>query len=243
MNNSRPQLFGMLAGLFLAVGLVLSSMLATTTWLKVKNSQFITAKGSTRKNVKSDLVVWKGSFTTEAPTLLEAQQKLKANAVKVGQFLTGNSVTNYIFKPIGIEELKASIKDADGWRQERTTGYRLTQSVRVESSDVDRLAQLDTTPLVEQGVLFTTERPQFLYTKVAEEKIEMLADATRDARARAEQIAAQGSRSIANLHDAEMGVFQITPLHETDTSSGGENDTSSLDKTITAVVSATFLLK
>ena len=243
MNNSRPQLFGMLAGLFLAVGLVLSSMLATTTWLKVKNSQFITAKGSTRKNVKSDLVVWKGSFTTEAPTLLEAQQKLKANAVKVGQFLTGNSVSNYVFKPIGIEELKASIKDADGWRQERTTGYRLTQSVRVESSDVDRLAQLDTTPLVEQGVLFTTERPQFLYTKVAGEKIEMLADATRDARARAEQIAAQGSRSIANLHDAEMGVFQITPLHETDTSSGGENDTSSLDKTITAVVSATFLLK
>ena len=243
MNNSRPQLFGMLAGLFLAVGLVLSSMLATTTWLKVKNSQFITAKGSTRKNVKSDLVVWKGTFTTEAPTLLEAQQKLKANAVKVGQFLTGNSVSNYVFKRIGIEELKASIKDADGWRQERTTGYRLTQSVRVESSDVDRLAQLDTTPLVEQGVLFTTERPQFLYTKVAGEKIEMLADASRDARARAEQIAAQGSRSIANLHDAEMGVFQITPLHETDTSSGGENDTSSLDKTITAVVSATFLLK
>jgi len=38
-------------------------------------------------------------------------------------------------------------------------------------------------------------------------------------------------------------VFQITPSHETDTSSGGENDTSSLDKTITAVVTATFLLK
>jgi hypothetical protein len=233
----------MLAGLFLAVGLVLSSMLATTTWLKVKNSQFITAKGSTRKNVKSDLVVWKGSFTTEAPTLLETQQKLKADAVKVGQFLTVSGVTNYVFKPIGIEELKSSIKDADGWRQERTTGYRLTQAVRVESPDVDRLAQLDTTPLVEQGVLFTTDPPQFLYTKVAEEKIEMLADATKDARARAEQIAAQGSRSIANLHDAEMGVFQITPSHETDTSSGGENDTSSLDKTITAVVTATFLLK
>ena len=243
MNRSRPQLFGMLAGLFLAVGLVLSAMLATTTWLKVKNSQFITAKGSTRKNVKSDLVVWKGSFSTEAPTLLEAQQKLKADAAKVGQFLTASGVSNYIFKPIGIEGIKAQLKDADGWRQERTTGYRLTQSIRVESSDVERLGQLDTTPLVEEGVLFTTEPPQFLYTKVAGEKIEMLADATRDARARAEQIAAQGSRNIANLHDAEMGVFQITPLHETDTSGGGENDTSSPDKTITAVVSATFLLK
>jgi hypothetical protein len=242
MNNPRPQLFGMLAGLFLAVGLVLSSMLATTTWLKVKNSQFITSKGSTRKNIKSDLIIWQGNFNVEADTLLDAQRKLKTNLVSVGQFLSDNGVTNFIFKPIEIDELKA-MKDADGWKQERTTGYRLTQTVRVESEDVDKVAKLDTTPLVEQGILFTTEPPQFIYTKVGEEKIEMLADATTDARARAEQIAAQGGRGIASLHDAEMGVFQITPLHETDTSSGGENDTSSLDKTITAVVTATFLLK
>ena len=242
MNNSRPQLFGMLAGLFLACGLVLSSMLATTTWLKVKNSQFITSKGSTRKNVKSDLIIWQGDFNVEAGTLLDAQRKLKTDLMAVGQFLASNGVTNFVFKPIEIVELKAT-KDVDGWRQECTTGYRLTQSVRVESEDVDKIGKLDTTPLVEQGILFTTEPPQFIYTKVAEEKIEMLADATKDARTRAEQIAAQGGRAIANLHDAEMGVFQITPLHESDTSGEGESDTSSMDKTITAVVTATFLLK
>lgn len=242
MNNSRPQLFGMLAGLFLACGLVLSSMLAITTWLKVKNSQFITSKGSTRKNVKSDLIIWQGNFNVEAGTLLDAQRELKTDLVAVGQFLTSNGVTNFVFKPIEIMELKAT-KDADGWKQERTTGYHLTQSVCVESEDVEKIAKLDTTPLVEQGILFTTEPPQFIYTKVAEEKIEMLADATKDARARAEQIAAQGGRTIANLHDAEMGVFQITALHGNNTSDEGENDTSSLDKTITAVVTATFLLK
>ena len=246
MNQPRPQLFGMLAGLFLAAGLVWSSMLGTTAWVKIKNSQFITSKGSTRKNVKSDLVVWKGSFTTEAPTLLEAQRKLKADATKVAGFLQAAGVTNVVLTPIAIEEIQASVSNesnGENITRQRTVGYRLTQKVRVESADVERMAQLDTTPLVEQDVLFTTEPPQFLYTKVAEEKIEMLADATKDARARAEQIAAQGDRSIANLHDAEMGVFQITPLHENDTSGGGENDTSSLDKTITAVVTATFLLK
>jgi uncharacterized protein len=248
MNHSRPQLFGMLAGLFLAAGLVLSSMLATTTWLKVKNSQFITSKGSIRRNVKSDLVVWRGSFTTEAPTLLEAQQKLQADRGAVAKFLAANDVTNMVFKPIAIEKREASIEvknPAENTTRsgQRTVGYRLTQSVRVESTDVDRLAQLDTTPLVESGVLFATESPLFLYTKVASEKIEMLADATKDARTRAEQIAAQGGRTIACLHDAEMGVFQITPLHGTDFSGMGENDTSSLDKTITAVVTATFLLK
>ena len=246
MNQPRPQLFGMLAGLFLAAGLVLSSMLGTTAWVKIKNSLFITSKGSTRKNVKSDLVVWNGSFTTEAPTLLDAQHKLKTDATRVEQFLGASGVTNFVFKPIAIEEIQANVSNetnGENISRQRTVGYRLSQKVRVESGDVERMAQLDTTPLVEQGVLFTTEPPQFLYTKVAEEKIEMLADATKDARARAEQIAAQGSRSIANLHDAEMGVFQITPLHESDTSGDGENDTSSLDKTITAVVTATFLLK
>src|SRR5271156_2606480 len=138
--NSRPQLFGMLAGLFLACGLVLSSMLGTTAWVKIKNSQFITAKGSTRKNIKSDLVVWNGSFTTEAPTLLEAQHNLKADASKVGEFLGENGVTNVVFKPIAIEEIQASVSNetnGENISRQRTVGYKLTQKVRVESENVE----------------------------------------------------------------------------------------------------------
>lgn len=246
MNPPRPQLFGMIAGLFLAAGLVFSSMLATATWLKVKNSQFITVKGSTRKNVTSDLIVWQGSFQVQAPALLDAEHQLQANRAKVQNFLDASGVTNVVFQPILIEPLLADVSDsANGEKiqQQRTVGYRLTQKARVESADVGRLAKLDPTPLVADGVLFTAQPPQFLYTRAAEEKIEMLADATKDARARAEQIAAQGGRAIADLHDADMGVFQITPVHGTDTSGEGLSDTTSQDKTITAVVTATFLLK
>ena len=245
MNRPRPQLFGMLACLFLAAGLVFSSMLGTATWLKVKNSQFITVKGSTRRNVTSDLIVWQGSFQVQAPTLLDAQQQLQSNRSKVQNFFTTAGVTNAIFQPILIEPVTADVTDntnGEHIQQQRTVGYRLTQHVRVESTDVTRLAKLDPTPLVTDGLLFTADPPQFLYTRAAEEKIEMLADATKDARARAEQIATQGGRSIASLHDAEMGVFQITPLHASETSSEGENDITSQDKTITAVVTATFVL-
>ena len=147
MNSSRPQLFGMLAGLFLAVGLVLSAMLATTTWLKVKNSQFITVKGSARKNIESDLVVWRGSFVVEAETLLDAQHKVQANRTVVGKFMGAAGVTNFSFAPIGIEEVRAMQKNVDGWMQQRMTGYRLSQVVRVESADVARVDRLDTTPL------------------------------------------------------------------------------------------------
>ena len=226
MSEPRPQLFGMLAGLFLAAGLV-----------------FITVKGSVQKKIESDLVIWSGSFQAEAETLLDAQHQIQANRLLVEKFLGGAGVTNITFAPIAIEELKASKKSADGFVAQRTTGYRLSESVSVESADVNRLDKLDTTPLVEQGVIFTVASPQFIYSKAGETKIEMLADATKDARARAEQIALQGGRSIARLHDADQGIFQITPLHSVTTSWQGESDTTSRLKTITAVVTATFLLK
>ena len=243
MNESRPQLFGMLAGLFLAAGLVLSAMLGTSTWVKIKNSQFVTVKGSVQKNLEADLAIWSGGFQAEAEALLDAQHKIQANRALVEKFLRDAGLTNYAFAPIGIEELKATKKSADGYASQRTDGYRLSQNVSLESPDVDRLDKLDSTPLVEQGVIFTVAPTQFIYTKSGEAKIEMLAEATKDARARAEQIAVQGGRVIARLHNADQGIFQITPLHSVATSWGGENDTRSRRKTITAVVTATFLLK
>ena len=243
MNQSRPQLFGMLAGLFLAAGLVFSAMLGTSAWVKIKNSQFINVKGSVQKSIESDLAIWSGSFQTEAETLLKAQQKIRDDRTLVEKYLRGAGVKESAFLPIGIEELKASQKSADGFVSQRTTGYRLRQSVTVESSEVDRLDRLDTTPLVEQGVLFTVAPLQFIYTKAGDTKIEMLSAATKDARTRAEQMAQQGGRSIAGLQSADQGIFQITPRHSVATSWQGESDTSSRQKTITAVVTASFLLK
>jgi hypothetical protein len=233
----------MLAGLFLAAGLVCSAMLGTSAWVKIKNSQFINVKGAVQKHIESDLAIWTGSFQIEAETLIEAQRNIQANRVLVENFLSAAGVTNLTFTPINIEELKATKKSEDGFVSLRLSGYRLSQSVMVESSDVDRLDKLDTTPLVEQGVVFTVTPLQFIYTKAGEAKIEMLAEATKDARARAEQIATQGGRSIARLQSADQGVFQITPNHSVATSWQGENDTTSRRKTITAVVTATFLLK
>lgn len=233
----------MLAGLFLAAGLVISAMLGTTAWQKIKNSQFVSVKGSVQKDVDSDLAIWSGSFQVEAETLVDAQHKIEANRELVRKFLTDAGISGFVFAPISITEMKATQKSADGWVTQRTTGYRLSQGVSVESTNVDQLDKLDATPLVEQGVIFTVAAPQFIYTQAGAAKIEMLAEATKDARARAEQIAQQGGRAIARLESADQGVFQITPVHSTATSWGGEFDQTSRRKTITAVVSATFLLK
>jgi len=234
----------MLAGLFLAAGLVVSSMLATAAWLRVRNTQFISVKGSARTNVTADLAVWKGSFSARAATLLEAKRELQTNLVKVEAFLRQEGATNFSLLPIVIEEQKGRL-DTNSLVQDLIVGYRLAQPVRVESQDIDQISRLDrdSSELVESGVEFTSEPLSFIYTKSAGAKIEMLAEAARDARARAEQIAGQGGRVIAAMHSAEMGVFQITPRYESQTSGEGMNDTTSADKTITSVVTATFSLK
>ena len=245
MNSPRPHLLGVLAGLFLAGGLVCSAMLFTRAWLKISESQTVSVTGSARKAVRADLAVWNGQFSTEGRTLLEAQNALKVDSAKVETFLRANGITNFTFASISIQELRARQKGEFDTTEQKTVGYRLSQSVQVTSPEVDRITQLDreSTALVEQSVLFTTAPLLYIYTKAGEAKIEMLAEATKDARARAEQIVAHGGRAIDQLRSAKMGVFQITPVHSLQTHWEGINDTSSLEKTITAVISASFSMK
>ncbi len=242
-HSSRSVLFGVVAGLFLAAGLVLSAMLVTRAWLKISEAQEITVTGSARKNIRSDLAVWIGSFSVEGTNLAEAQGRLKTDLAKLESFLRANNFTNYTISPINIQALKA--RESGDPEAQRTVGYRLTQKATIESPEVESVMKLDrdSTALVANGLVFTPAPIGFIYTKSAEAKVEMLADATRDARARADQIALQGGRRIKELRSARMGVFQITALHSNETSGLGVNDTTSLEKTITAVVNTTFRLE
>jgi hypothetical protein len=245
MDTPRPQRFGMLAGLFLAAGLVASALLLARTWLRISESQTITVTGSARRAVASDLVHWRGSWSSEASTLLEAQRALKADGGKVESFLRGQGLTNYSFSPIAIHEVRAPVRNSGEGGSGAVVAYRLSRSVDIRSTEVERLAGLDqeTSALVEAGVAFATDSPRFIYTKAGEAKVEMLGEATRDARLRADQIASQGGRAVKSLRQARMGVFQITPLHSLETSWEGINDTTSIQKTITAVVTVVFSLR
>src|SRR6266496_1925003 len=86
-NRSKPHLLGVLAGLFLAAGLVLSAMLVTRAWLKIAEWETISVTGSARKAVRSDLVIWRGSFTADGDTLLAAQRNLKTDFARVESFV------------------------------------------------------------------------------------------------------------------------------------------------------------
>ena len=245
-SPSRPHLFGVLAGLALAAGLVFAALVFANAWTRISESQVINVTGSARKNVRSDLVVWRASFSTEAETLLAAQVKLRADLGKVTAFLTTHGLAEFSAAPVQIREITAKQRNEEN--DTVTTvhvGYRLGQAIEVRSPDVERVPRLadDSGELLQQDVAFVSEGFEFIYTKAGDAKVEMMAEATKDARSRAEQIATQGGRAIKELRNARMGVVQINPLYSGSTSWEGNNDTSSLEKTITATIGATFALR
>ncbi len=242
----RPHLFGLLAGLALAAGLVFTALVLANAWTRIAESQVINVTGSARKNVRSDLVVWRSSFSAEAPTLIEAQQKLRADHTKVAAFFTNRGIGGFTASPVQIAELTARQRNEDDDTVTKVrVGYRLTQFVEVHSDDVERVPRLanDSSELLQQGVAFVSGGFDFIYTKAGEAKVEMMAEATKDARTRAEQIASQGHRRIKSLLNARMGVVQINPLYSSSTSWEGNNDTSAVEKTIIATVTTTFAMK
>lgn len=243
---SRPHLFGLLAGLALAAGLVFTALVLANAWTRIAESQVINVTGSARKNVRSDLVVWRSSFSAEAPTLIEAQQKLRADHAKVAAFFSNRGIDGFTASPVQITELTARQRNEDDDTVTKVrVGYRLTQFVEVHSDDVERVPRLanDSSELLQQGVAFVSGGFDFIYTKAGEAKVEMMAEATKDARTRAEQIASQGNRRIKSLLNARMGVVQINPLYSSSTSWEGNNDTTAVEKTIIATVTTTFAMR
>jgi hypothetical protein len=237
----------MLAGLFLAAGISFASIVLARTWVHLRESQFITVTGSSHANVRSDLAVWTGRLTVEDPALPGAYAKFKSDFEKVARFLQERGQKDFSLSPVQVKELtkrKKGDSEDDDSVSERI-GYQLSQTIQISSSDVETIPKLatDGLRLMEQGVVLDTDEIKFIYTKAGETKVQMMAEATEDARRRADEIAARGGRIVRELRSARMGVVQINPLYSTDTSSEGNNDTSSLEKTITATVTAEFALK
>jgi uncharacterized protein len=236
----------MLAGLFLAVGLSFASIVLARTWVHLRESQFITVTGSSHANVRSDLVIWKGKLTVEDRLLPGAYEKFQADFEKVRTFLAAHGQTKLSLAPVQVKSLFRRNRDgSEGEAGSERVGYQLSQAIEITSPDVDGVPQLaaEGIGLTQQGVVLETEDIQFIYTKAGDTKVQMMAEATSDARKRAEEIAARGGRTIRELRSARMGVVQINPLYSTETSSEGNNDTSALEKTITATVTAEFILK
>jgi len=238
------------AALALSLSIVLSSAIASWSFLRAKKlSQTVQVTGSAKKRIKSDLIIWRASVTAESASLAEAYGKLSRDVEKTKVFLVKQGVpeNQIVISAVAttpIRRGKTSRREDGEAIAGRVAGYSLRQSLEVRSGDIDKITGISrqVTELINQAILLESEPPEYLYTRLAETKVVILAEAARDAKERAQQIAASTGSQVGEIRSAEMGVLQITAADSNEVSGYGENDTKSLEKDITAVVHVTFAI-
>ncbi len=234
-------------GVCIAAATIISSIILSQGFLKVTKfvKEQINVTGSAQEDIKSDYVVWTCSFTRKQAELPAAYKGLKEDLEKVKQYLIAKGVSDNEIIASQISTERIYKKNEKGNDTNDIEAYRLSQWVEVRSNDVDRITQIsrESTELIDGGIEFVSNAPEYFYTKLDELKVQMLSRATQNAKQRAENMVKATGNKIGFMRSARMGVFQITPVNSTEVSDWGVNDTTSLDKKVTAVVTASFAIE
>jgi len=124
----------------------------------------------------------------------------------------------------------------------RSTTWTTKQAILIRSWDVGKIYKISGQigQLIGQGMRLTINEPAYTYTKLAEKRVDMLAKATTDARARARAIAWEAEAGIGAITNADTGTFKITAPNSKEASDADSYDTRTIDKDITAVMAVTF---
>jgi hypothetical protein len=237
-----------LSSLLIGLAVVLASVVLATAFVhRNKTNQQISVTGLGTYDFTSDLVVWKGRFTRLEQELSIAYDQLDQDRTLIRTYLMdqGLQEDEFFFSAISIDKEYSYSYDQHGNRVQSFDGYRLFQGIEIESSNVDKIEALsrDISTIIQQGIEFSSDRPQYYYTQLSELKIEMIAQATADGRVRAEQIAQNSNAELGKLKNARMGVFQIIGKNSNeDYSWGGSFNTSSKEKTATITMKLEFAI-
>ena len=234
-------------GLCIAAATITSTMILSKGFMKIKKftNEVISVTGSAEKKIVSDYSVWAAAFTRRDPQMTVAFKKLEEDLEKVKKYLLSKKIKEEEIIVSQVETKVLYTKNEEGHSTNDIEGYSLYQEIEVRSYEVKKVDSLarQSTELINQGIQFISGAPEYFYTKLAELKIEMLAKATENAKERAKSMAVSTGNKIGLMRSAKMGIFQITPVNSYDVSWYGNNDTSSYDKKVTAVVNATFAIK
>ena len=227
----------------LAGSIVLSVIIFSMVWKSAKNAdQTITVTGSAKKSIVSDFGIQRGTLQASSGDRKTAYQIVQQQMPIVLKYLADKGFAKDQIEVFSINGYPIFEVAANGVQTQRVLGYVYNQRFEVKSNDVKKIKELSLSlsSLVEKGLDISVDAPEYLYTKLDDLKIAVQAAASKNAMDRAAKIAEATGRSLGTLRNARMGVIQITSLNSNVISDYGMNDATSIEKEITAVVSASF---
>jgi len=245
--DKELRLFGVLA---LSLAVVGSTWIAADSWkdVKTRTVRALTVTGSAKRRITSDLIEWEASLQTEGPDRTTAYRALHEQVDKTITYLKAQGLSDKEIRASSVVTSQIVETEQVGSGENRVArqvhkGFRTSQAILVTSNQVDKVERIsrEVTGLIDQGVPVTSDTPRYFYTKLGELKIEMLAEASKDARTRAERmLKSAGDAKLGKLRQADMGVINVNPANSTSTSWDGNNDTTALEKDIITIVHVTF---
>ncbi len=233
----------------IVVGLAIMLAVLLLGWavgnVKAAENQRIVVTGAYSQPVQSNRAVWRGRLEATAPTRQAAYAALNKDKAALKAWLTKQGIDAKATEVGAVDIMPIYHREYNHTDYAKVNAFRLSQSLTVTSDDVAKVQTIaqQVGELLSTGVNVQGESPQYLYTKLDELKVDALGKATQNAKARAQSMASATGARVGALRSVNMGVFQITPTDSTDVSDYGMNDTSTIDKKVTAVVNAVFQLK
>jgi len=247
--KERPVL-GMAA---IALALVLSTLTVSRAWERVKTRDVrtIDVTGSAKRRIKSDLIVWTADIGTRAADRQDAYRQLHGHVGAAMVYLKTQALRDDEIRASSVSVNEIIETEYIGVGEQRiehpiSRGFSANQSITVTSTRVDLVERVsrEVTSLIEQGVPVASGAPQYFYTKLGELKIQMLAEASKDARLRAEKmLGSLAGGTLGKLKTADMGVINVNPANSSAAAWDGNNDTTSLDKDIMTIVHTSYELQ
>lgn len=202
----------------------------------------LSVTGSAKQQVTADTVKWVSTLSrpAKASTLKAGYATLSRDLAEVKAFLItqGISEDQIVVTPVFMDEIYQQY-------QQPEKEYNLRQTIEIQSIDVAKITAVakNISPLIDKGLLYSTSSLEYYYSKLPEARVTLLADAIKDAQARAGEIASAGGSRIGALKSASSGVVQVMSHGSTDVSDYGSYDTSKIEKDIMVTVKATFRMR
>ncbi len=213
MNEGITRL---ISALLIAAGLAAAGWFIGSGFVDARTGdRYVTVKGIAERAVQADLALWLLRFVATGNDLSAAQTKISRDAGVVTRFLKDAGVAP---GEIELQNLEVTDLLAQAYHSGPVESrFIVAQTLLVRSANVDRIAKASQKvgALVDAGVVLSSEGsptgsgPTYLFTRLTELKPQMIAEATRNARAAAAQFAADAGSTLGGIRRANQGLFQI----------------------------------
>lgn len=221
----------------LALGLVAGGYLLGNGLVRAREAdRSVTVRGLAEREVTADLATWTIAYSATAEDLATAQSSVDRDS---------NAITGF-FRELGFpaEELQPTGVNVSQFTDNGVPRFTVRQRMTLRSNDIKRAqsAVKRQFELVRRGVVLEEGSGMaYAFTGLNAIKPAMVAAATKDARASAEQFAKDSGTSVGTIKSATQGYFEITARDGDSGGGWGVSDTPY--KKVRVVTTVDFYLR